>query len=165
METLAQAGFDVVGAAHSHRIAGYKRLRVTHKRDAFCFFGLGTLVSGYVSSPLEKEGLVAVVALNSEGKPVSIEVRPVLLDSTGFGNIPSVANGAIILERFRRLSAEIDYGSYKEHFYNEVSQGLGDIYMRDARAAFSSAGLRGLAHKASRVRLRHVKRLIHRVAD
>jgi hypothetical protein len=163
LESLAVSGFDVVAASHSHRIAGYKQLRGPRNRDSFCFFGLGTLVSGYVSSPMEKEGLIVVAGLSSEGKLVSIEVRPVLLDYTGFGNIPSAANGAIILERFRRLSAEFKDDSYKKHFYGEISQGLGELYMRDARAAFRSAGVRGLAHKASRIRVRHVKRLIHKV--
>jgi len=40
---------------------------------------------------------------------------------------------------------------------------LGELYIRDVRAAFRSAGVRGLAVKASRLRLRHVKRLMHRV--
>jgi hypothetical protein len=164
MESLARSGFDVVGASHSHRIAGHRQLRGPRNRDAFCFFGLGTLVSGYVSSHLEKEGLIIVAALSSEGKLVSIEVRPVLLDHTGFGAVPSAANGAIILERFRRLSAEINDDSYRKQFYSEVSQGLGELYMRDAAAAFRSAGVRGLAHKVSRVRMRHLKRLIHKVA-
>jgi hypothetical protein len=163
METLARSGFDFVGASHSHRIAGYEQLSGQRNREAFCFFGLGSLVSGYVSCPMEREGLIAVVALSAEGKLVSIEVRPVLLDHTGFGAIPSAANGAIILERFRRLSAEISDDSYRRHFYGDVSQGLGELYMRDARAAFRSAGVRGLALKASRVRLRHVQRLIHTV--
>jgi hypothetical protein len=37
------------------------------------------------------------------------------------------------------------------------------LYLRDARAALRQSGLRGLARKAARVRLCHLKRLMHRV--
>jgi hypothetical protein len=163
MESFAHSGFDLVAASHSHRIAGYGQLRGPGNRDAFCFFGLGSIVSGYVSSPLEKEGLVIVAGLSASGKLVSIETRPVLLDATGFGSIPSASDGLMILERFRILSAEIRNGSYQKTFYREVSKGLGRLYARDAQAAFRIAGLRGLARKAARLRVRHMKRLMHKV--
>ncbi|HEY0703644.1 MAG TPA: CapA family protein [Candidatus Acidoferrales bacterium] len=164
MNSLAQAGFDLVTASHSHRIAGYKQLERDGNRDAFCFFGLGSLVSGYVNAPLEREGLIVVAALDEEGELVALEVRPVLLDGSGFGTVPAEAEHEMIVGRFQRLSVEIEDGSYEQEFYREVSRGLGRLYARDLRAAFRADGLRGLARKAGRVRMRHVKRLLHRVA-
>lgn len=163
MESLAQAGFDVVAASHSHRIAGYKRLGDAQGRESFCFFGLGSLASGYIGAPLEREGLIVVAGLDAEGKLAAVEIRAVALDQSGFGTVPSVVSGRLILDRFLRLSAEFNDGSYEKNFYSEVSRGLAELYIRDMRAAFRSAGVRGLAIKASRVRLRHVKRLMHRV--
>jgi hypothetical protein len=163
MDSLAQSGFHVVAASHSHRIAGYKQLRTVQNHDAFCFFGLGSIVSGYVSSPLEREGIVVVAALGAEGTLMSLEVRPVLLDHGGFGTIPSANDCDTILGRFNSLSKEIADGSYENEFYREVGRGLGRLYLRDAQAAFRSQGLRGLARKATRMRMRHVKRFLHKV--
>jgi poly-gamma-glutamate capsule biosynthesis protein CapA/YwtB (metallophosphatase superfamily) len=163
MESLAQSGFQVVAASHSHRIAGYKKPRTAQNSDAFCFFGLGSIVSGYVSSPLEREGIVVVAALGAEGRLMSLEVRPILLDDNGFGTIPSADDSATILGRFASLSKEMVNGSYEKEFYREVGHGLGQLYLRDAQAAFRSSGLRGLARKATRVRMRHVRRLLHKV--
>ncbi len=128
MESLATSGFDVVAASHSHRIAGYKQLSRMQKGNAFCFFGLGTVVSGYIGSPLEREGLVVIAALSTEGKLISLEVRPTMMDASGFGACPSSADGAMILDRFRSLSTELYDGSYERRFYREVSQGLGRLY-------------------------------------
>jgi hypothetical protein len=164
MNSLAQVGFDVVAASHSHRVAGYQRLERENRCDAFCFFGLGSLVSGYAKSPLEREGLIVVAALDSHGKLVSLEVRPVLIDDTGFGVVPEAADREMILNRFGILTAEISDGSYQNEFYREVSRGLGRLYARDIRAAFRAAGLRGLARKAGRLRMRHVKRFFRKVA-
>lgn len=163
LESLAQSGFDIVAASHSHRIAGHKQLRVAHNRSAFCFFGLGSIVSGYVSSPVEREGLVIVASLNAGGGLVSLEARPVLLDAGGFGSIPSESDRKRILQRFRGLSAELADGSYEKQFYRETSEGLTRLYARDVRAVFRASGLRGLARKAARVRGRHMKRLIRKV--
>jgi poly-gamma-glutamate capsule biosynthesis protein CapA/YwtB (metallophosphatase superfamily) len=163
MESLALTGFDLVAASHSHRIAGCKLVSGLRSRDAFCFFGLGSIVSGYVSSPLEREGLVVVAALSAEGRLVSLETRPVLIDATGFGADPSAADASMILDRFSDLSTELKDGSYEKRFYHEVSRGLGGLYLRDAHAAFRSAGLRGLAHKAAKLRMRHVRRFVHKV--
>jgi len=104
-----------------------------------------------------------VAALSNRGVLVQLEVRPVWLDEGGFGLIPGAAKKQEILARFLGLSAEIDDGSYDRLFYHDVSRGLARLYMRDARAAFHAAGIRGLASKARRVRLRHVTRLVHKV--
>ena len=163
MESIAKIGFDVVAASHSHRIAGYRRLRGKSNHDAFCFFGLGSVVSGYASAPVERDGLVVVASIGESRRLHSIEVRPVLLDEMGFGTVPLQTEASAILERFHNLSAEIDIGTYKREFYREASRGIGAIYARDAKSAFRSAGFRGIARRASRIRVRHLKRLMHKV--
>jgi hypothetical protein len=47
--------------------------------------------------------------------------------------------------------------------HDEVARGLGGLYLRDVRAAYRSGGVSGLAQKAARLRLRHVKRLVRKV--
>jgi hypothetical protein len=135
----------------------------TRERPNFSFYGLGSLVSGYVSRAAEREGLIVVAGLSAVGALVRMEVRPVWLHESGFGSVPGTLARQEILEHFSALSAEIDDGSYERLFYHDVSQGLTRLYLRDARAAFRAAGIRGLANKARRVRVRHVKRLVHRV--
>jgi hypothetical protein len=163
LDLLAKTGFDIVAASHSHRISGYRRIARPQNRQSFCFYGLGSLVSGYVAAPEESEGLIVVARLSAAGEMLSLEIRPVAIDASGFGQIPADKNANAILQRFRDLSAEIGNGSYEKLFYHDVSQGMAQIYLRDARAAFRSAGIRGLAHKARRVRMRHVKRLVYKV--
>jgi hypothetical protein len=163
LDLLAKAGFDIVAASHSHRISGYRRIARPQNRQSFCFYGLGSLVSGYVAAPEESEGLSVVAGLSAAGEMLDLEVRPVSIGASGFGQIPTVRNAKAILQRFRDLSGEIADGSYEKLFYHDAAQGMAQLYLRDARAAFRSAGLRGLAHKARRVRLRHVKRLVYKV--
>jgi hypothetical protein len=67
-----------------------------------------------------------------------------------------------ILNRFQELSEEIADGSYEKMFYRDVSPGLFRLYMRDVRSAFRHRGVRGLAIKMSRIRLRHVRRLVRK---
>jgi hypothetical protein len=163
MDRLAEMGFDIVAASHSHRIGGAKIVQSEDDRQAFCFYGLGSLVSGYVASPAEREGLIVVAALDREGALVQIEVRPVLLGDSGFGEIPSPPMRHAILDRFTRISAAIADGSYERAFYRDMSNGLLRLYVRDAALAFRQFGMRGLARKAARVRMRHMKRLVHAV--
>jgi capsule synthesis protein PGA_cap len=163
MDSLAACGFNIVGASHSHRISGYKQLGGSRHNPSFCFYGLGSLVSGYAVPPHEKEGLIVVVGLNVRGELMRLELRPVLLEESGFGTIPSAEMGRRILDRFRQLSCEIADGSFERLFYRDMSQGLLRLYLRDAKMAYRHAGLRGLARKASRLRVRHVRRLVHRV--
>ena len=152
-----------MAASHSHRISGYAQVKATPDRPRFAFYGLGSLVSGYISCEAEREGLIVVAALSAKGELVRLEARPVWLDESGFGSTPGTPIRLEILERFRGLSAEINDGSFQGFFYHDVSQGLARLYLRDARAAFRAAGIRGLARKARRVRMRHVKRLVHKV--
>jgi poly-gamma-glutamate synthesis protein (capsule biosynthesis protein) len=164
MDSFATSGFDLVAASHSHRISGYSQLVGGGGSPSFCFYGLGSIVSGYASSPLEREGLITVAGLDHHGRMASLEVRPVLLGTNGFGAAPPVcAAGREILHRFRALSEEVADGSWKRRFYREISQGLLHLYSRDVKAAYRSGGVGALAAKAGRIRGRHVRRLVHRV--
>jgi len=163
LDSLARYGFDVVGASHSHRISGFRQLGNQYGRPSFCFYGLGSIVSGYAAGPLEQEGLIVVAELSERGELLRVELRPVLLDEFGIGNIPSPEMSREILMRFCQLSHEIADGSFERLFYRDVSQGLLRLYMRDVKTACLQAGIRGLARKIRRVRVRHVRRLIHSV--
>lgn len=163
LDSIAKCGFDVLAATHSHRISGYRQVEGASGRPSFCFYGLGTLVSGYVSAPAEREGLIVNIGLDSGGNPARVEVHPVLLDKTGFGMIPHREDGGRILNRFQHLSRELADGSYEPRFYRDMSQGLLRLYARDIRSAYQQAGITGLVRKARRVRMRHVRRLVHKV--
>jgi poly-gamma-glutamate capsule biosynthesis protein CapA/YwtB (metallophosphatase superfamily) len=163
LDSLAHSGFDIVAASHSHRIGGAKRIEAGPGAPRFCFYGLGSLASGSVASALEREGLIAVAGLNIRGEVVRLELRPVQIAETGFGEVPSPRIGQNILDRFRLLSAEIADGSFESLFYEDMSRGLLHLYVRDARAAFRQSGIRGLARKASHLRIRHIRRLVRKV--
>ena len=160
---LATGGFDIVAAAHSHRIAGAERFTHNDGRQSFCFYGLGSVVSGYIASEAEREGLIVIAGFDSTGHLVEISVRPVFLLYSGLGEVPSLAKADSIVDRFSALSAEIGDGSYRSAFYRDVSANLINLYLRDARAALCHSGIRGLIRKAVRIRLCHVKRLMHRI--
>jgi len=163
MDSIAKCGFGVVASSHSHRISGAKVIAGRKDTPSFCFYGLGSLVSGFAASVLEREGLIVAAGFDSGGNLARIEVRPVLLGDAGFGEIPSPEMGRTILARFVRLCGEIAEGSYERLFYQDVSRGLVRLYLRDLRAAFRESGIRGLAQKVSHARMRHVQRLFHRV--
>ncbi|MFZ3201034.1 MAG: CapA family protein [Candidatus Acidiferrales bacterium] len=163
MDSIAKRGFDVVASSHSHRISGAKMIAGRKDTPSFCFYGLGSLVSGYAASAPEREGLIVAAGFDSDGYLVRIEVRPVLLGGAGFGEIPSPEMGRTILARFVQLCGEIAEGSYERLFYEDVSRGLLRLYLRDMRAAFRESGIRGLAEKVSHARMRHAQRLFHRV--
>jgi hypothetical protein len=151
-----------VAASHSHRVSGYQCIEQARNRPSFSFYGLGSLVSGYTASVLEREGLIAVAGFNRDGKFTRMEIRPVFLDESGFGTIPDAGMRHTIVERFQKLSEEIADGSYQKLFYRDVSPGLFRLYMRDVRSAFRHRGLRGLAIKMGRIRLRHMRRLVRK---
>jgi poly-gamma-glutamate synthesis protein (capsule biosynthesis protein) len=164
LREIAHTGFDIVAASHSHRISGCEFVRCDSGEPSFCFFGLGSLVSGYVAHPLEREGLIVVVALDAGGRPCEVEVRAVHLSGNGIGEVPGPEMADAILRRFESLSSDIATGGYVRRFYEDVSRGLVSLYLRDAHAAFAQSGVTGLMRKATRVRLRHVKRLFYRVS-
>jgi hypothetical protein len=163
MVSLAKSGFDVLAASHSHRISGFQQIGNSPEQPSFCFYGLGSLVSGYISSPLEREGLIVVASFGHHAQLVRLEARPVLLDETGFGTIPATESSHAILDRFERLSGEIADGSFERLFYRDMSKGMLQFYLRDVRTALRESGLRGLARKAGRMRARHVRRLVHKM--
>ncbi|HTU36198.1 MAG TPA: CapA family protein [Candidatus Acidoferrum sp.] len=100
IDAIARAGFDVVAASHSHRISGARMIARDRESPAFCFYGLGSIVSGFISTPAEREGLVVVAALDHNGQLVRLELRPVLLDRNGFGVAPTAAENDAVLGRF-----------------------------------------------------------------
>ncbi len=161
MDSIARTGFDLVAASHSHRISGAKSISTASGVPAFCFYGLGSIVSGYVASPLEREGLVIVAGLHSDGSIGSIEIRPLLLAESGFGVAPPVETARAILDRFLGLSREISDGSFARRFYKDVSPGALPLYSRDLRAAYRQSGLSGLLGKVRRIRPRHIRRILH----
>jgi len=161
MDDLAKMGFDVVTACHSHRISGYKEVRRPQASSAFCFYGLGSVSSGVIYSDFEREGIVVVLGIDPTGSLAQIEVQPVFLEQTGWGRIPPVSAAYRILERFRLLCAEIAEGTYKQRFYADVRSHLLRRQFRDMQAALQNGGLRGLATKLGRVRIRHLNRALH----
>lgn len=161
MDEITKCGFGIVAASHSHRISGAKLFATERGAPSFCFYGLGSIASGYIASPLEREGLIVVPAFHSDGSLARVEARPVLLGETGFGQVPSPEESRIILGRFRSLSKEIADGSAKRLFYADLSRGLVRLHLRDASAAFRASGFRGLIRKAGRLRVRHVRRIVH----
>jgi poly-gamma-glutamate capsule biosynthesis protein CapA/YwtB (metallophosphatase superfamily) len=164
MEAISAAGFRLVAACHSHRISGAAVLHNGKKGEpSFCFYGLGSIASGVVYSPLEKEGLVAVVGLDEDGNAVRVEVRPVLLDEAGWGTVPH--DETPVMNRFRSLSAELADGTYKKLFYQDVSPRLFQRHYADAVRAFRDAGIRGVMQKFSRLRVKHLLRAVHKVVS
>ena len=161
IDFLAGLGFDVVAACHSHRISGYKSVSREGSHPAFCFYGLGSLSSGVVYTPLEREGLLVVAGLDEGGEVVQVEVRPLCLTEKGWASVPHSEGRKAILDRFGRLSYEIQDGSYRRRFYKDIRAGLLTRQIRDMRVAVGQGGLRGLIGKLSRVRMRHVRRLAH----
>jgi poly-gamma-glutamate capsule biosynthesis protein CapA/YwtB (metallophosphatase superfamily) len=162
MDRIASCGFDLVCASHSHRISGSRLIRMNSLAPVFCFYGLGSIVSGYPASPMEREGLVVVAGFHSDATLARIEARPVWLADSGFAEVPPQIARAI-LDRFLSFTAEISDGTSARRFYEEVSPGVVPLYARDLRATFRQSGLRGLARKAGRIRPRHLRRLLHGV--
>ncbi|HEY6465617.1 MAG TPA: CapA family protein [Candidatus Acidoferrales bacterium] len=163
LRRLAKCGFCLVAASHSHRIAAFESVVARAGSPSFCFYGLGSIVSGYIASEEEREGLIVTVGFDEAGRLAEIGVQPVFLPDSGIGEMPAPWIATRILDRFRLLSSEISDGSYKSAFYRDVSRGIVNLYLRDVHASLRQSGLRGLVRKAARVRLYHVKRLMHRV--
>lgn len=162
MEELAEMGFDVVAACHSHRISGYKAIERKNRFPAHCFYGLGSLTSGVLYSPLEHEGVLAAVSLDATGAVCEVEARPIHLDERGWGRVPSAEECASVVDRFRKVSAAIQDGSYRQAFYSDMSRDLLGTQWRDARIAFQRAGIRGILQKLGRMRPAHLRRLYHK---
>jgi Bacterial capsule synthesis protein PGA_cap len=164
MRSLAKSGFDVVAAAHSHRVSGWDLSGRNGATPSFCFYGLGSLTSSVIYSSLEREGLVVVVGLDSHGNVVRVEARPVYLQDAGWGTEPQVCAGEIE-ERLLSLSLEISTGAYKRRFYEEVGRDLLVRQLRDFRAAIRNGGFKGVMQKIARLRARHLKQLARAALD
>lgn len=162
MDELATLGFDVIAACHSHRISGYKTVQGKNGRPAHCFYGLGSLASGVLYSPLEHEGILATIALDANGVICQVAARPIYLDARGWGTVSSTEESRNIAERFGAVSAAIEDGSYREAFYRDMSRDLMGTQWRDVRLAFARAGLRGVLSKLTRMRPAHLRRLYHK---
>lgn len=164
MNSLAKWGFDVVAVSRSRRIGGAALVAGHRERNAFCFYGLGNLVAGRVASVAEMEGLVIVAGLNSRGELARMEVRPLLLDGQGFGEIPSPVASNAILERFRGLSNEISDRSYERLFYRDVAGGLVQNCIRDVRQVYQASSLGLMTRKARLMRAAKAGRLVDKAA-
>jgi poly-gamma-glutamate synthesis protein (capsule biosynthesis protein) len=162
MDELIALGFDLVAASHSHRVAGYRAATGKDGRPVFCFYGLGSLSSGIKYSALEQEGLILVIGLDEFGEIAQVEVRPLQLSSEGWGIIPDWASAKTILDRFMMLSLEIAEGSYHQRFYEDTGKDLVQRQLRNLRTAYRRGGLLGLAQLLSRLRMRHVNRVLHK---
>jgi hypothetical protein len=164
LREFARIGYGIVAASHSHRISGAEKIFLPSKcASSFLFHGLGSLVSGYIATPLEREGLIVVAGFDTEGTLADIAVRPLYLPDNGIGEVPTPEAAETILRRFETLSVEIADGSYAARFYKDMSSGLVHLYLRDVNAAFRHSGVRGLVQKAARLRLSHIKRLMHTI--
>lgn len=162
VEELMALGFDVVAASHSHRISGYRAATRKDGRPAFCFYGLGSLSSGIKYSELEEEGLMTVIGVDEFGEIAQVEVQPLRLSREGWGTIPEWASAKTILDRFMMLSLEIAEGSYGERFYQDTGKDLVGRQWRNLRAAYRKGGLPGLVQILSRIRMRHINRVLHK---
>jgi hypothetical protein len=162
MNSLAQAGFHVVAACHSHRTSGFADIvQPSSPYPAFCFYGLGSLSSGVMYSELEREGLLASIGLNAQGRVVSVEAKPLYLSGLGWTSIATREQEESISARFFAVSREILDGSYQHAFYNDIGENFVQAHWRDLRLAFSRAGMRGVLAKLSRVRKSHFRALLH----
>ena len=162
MDSLAQAGFHIVAACHSHRTSGFRDIaRHSSPHPSFCFYGLGSLSSGVLYSDLEREGLLAVIGLNSEGRVASVEARPLYLAGPGWASLPTKEQEQTILGGFLAVSREILDGSYERAFYKDLGSHFLHAQLRDLSLAFSRAGMRGVFSKLARLRLGHLRTLFH----
>jgi hypothetical protein len=162
MDSLAHEGFNLVAACHSHRTSGFADIaRQSSPYPAFCFYGLGSLSSGVIYSDLEREGLLALIGLNSEGRIASVEAKPIYLAGRGWGTIPTREQAESILGRFLAASREILDGSYEHGFYSDTGRHFLQAHWRDLSLAFNRAGLRGVLSKVRRLRMGHLRALLH----
>ena len=163
MQAFTDVGFQVVAACHSHRISGYAEIPAPGT-PAFCFYGLGSIASVCQYTPLESEGILAVLGLDEDGRLVSVEARPVALQPDGWGSAADGEAAEAILQRFTRLSEEIRTGEYQRLFYQEVSQSLVSHQLHDTLRAFQQGGCAGILQKLKRLRGRHFVQLYKKIA-
>lgn len=160
MDQFARMGFDIVTACHSHRISGYRRVERHADKPAFCFYGLGSICSGVLYSDLEREGIVVQIDVGRSGGIARVEVHPIYLEGTGWGRIPLFGDAYTILKRFVEVSEELKNGEYRQMFYRDLKGDLSRSFFRNVQTALQKGGVRGLATKIGRIRMRHLNRLL-----
>ena len=115
-------------------------------------------------TPLESEGVLAVVGIDADGGLASVEARPIALQPDGWGNAATGDAAEAILQRFTQLSEEIRTGDYRRLFYQEVSKSLVSSQLRDTLRAFQQGGLFGILQKLKRLRAKHFVQLYKKIA-
>ncbi|MEA2159479.1 MAG: hypothetical protein QOD66_1859 [Solirubrobacteraceae bacterium] len=163
IDALVEAGFDVVAACHSHRISGFQAGERESGGGGLSFYGLGSVSSGVVYSPLEREGMLVVVGLDDSGRLLDAEIRTIQLRDDGWGDVPDAASGRALAQRIEAISREVADGSFRSAFYRDMSGGLVKSQLRDAVRAYRNAGVRGLIAKLRRARIKHLRRLLFRL--
>ena len=161
-DEIVKLGFDVVAVCHSHRISGYRRITGKEGRPAFSFYGLGSLSSGIGYSALEHEGILIVLGLDVGGRIAQVETKPIQLSTEGWGMVPAPARARETLDRFIMLSKEIEDGAYRKYFYRDTGKDLFYRQFRNLQAAYENGGVPGVARILSRLRIRHVNRVLHK---
>jgi poly-gamma-glutamate capsule biosynthesis protein CapA/YwtB (metallophosphatase superfamily) len=162
LDDFVKLGFDVVAASHSHRISGYRSVIGKDGRPGFSFYGLGSLSSGIRYSTLEHEGILIVIGLDVAGDIARIEAKPIQLSKDGWGMVPEPGRARETLDRFLMLSKEIEDGSYRKYFYQDTGKDLFHRQFRNLQAAYQKGGVFGVARVLSRLRIRHVNRVLNR---
>jgi len=76
--------------------------------------------------------------------------------------IPDWSSAKTVLDRFMMLSLEIADGIYSDRFYEDTGKDLVRRQFRNLRAAYQRGGLSGLAQILSRIRMRHLHRVLHK---
>jgi len=112
-------------------------------------------------SDLERQGILALIGLNSEGQIASVEARPIYLAGRGWGTLPTTEQEESILGSFLAVSREILDGSYEHEFYSDVGRHFLQAQWRDLTLAFNRAGMRGVLAKVARLRMGHLRTLFH----
>ncbi|HEY5319839.1 MAG TPA: CapA family protein [Galbitalea sp.] len=163
LHELAELGFDVVAAAHSHRLSGWTTV-LGDGTPRFCFHGLGSVSSSVIYSGHERFGALVVVGIGRSGRPARLELRPIALDKDGWGQSPDPELERAVFASCDRISREIESGSYANLFYRDLSDELIRVQLADLVAAWRAEGPLGIARKLRRTRLKHLQRLLFRLS-
>ena len=164
LHKFIECGFDIVVVCHSHRISGYSKILNNDNLDPrFCFYGLGSLLSGCIYGDPEREGIIVVAGLDQNGRLAELEVRSVWLDGPGWGVIPDQNCGQRVLDRFEQISSSIQNRSYEKKFYDEINQNFSRRLLRDFLAVYQIRGFSGVFAKLNRIQPKHLKRLLNKI--
>jgi stage V sporulation protein B len=160
LRAVADAGFDLVVACHSHRTSGYALVERADGSTGVCLYGLGSLASSVLNGADEHEGLVALLGLDADGRPARIAYEALVLGADGVAVCATGEARERVCERVERVAREVADGSYRSAFYGDTSGGFLWKQVRDTRAALRAGGLRGVRAKIKRMRPRHFRTLV-----